>query len=158
MDEQFGKLIEPAPVRFSYGAPGWYVLGALILLVLLFLSWILIRYYKRNLYRKSALQFLNTKSQKMIQENKFDGLVYESNMLIKQIAMRFDDRANIAGRRNKDWIVYVNSKSIPNLFDNEDQKLLAEKIYSTNERISIDEAVRFVEKTKKWIRIHKRKR
>ncbi|PWT96610.1 MAG: hypothetical protein C5B52_15355 [Bacteroidetes bacterium] len=157
MDEQFGKLIEPEPVRFSYGAPGWYVLATLSLLLILFAVWIILRYRQKNHYRKTALQFLDNTSQKLIQENRLEELVYESNMLIKRIAMSFDERSNVAGKRNHDWIVYINTKSSPNLFDYKDQKLLEQKIYAANEKVSAEEARSFLEKTKKWIRIHKRR-
>jgi hypothetical protein len=58
MDEQYGQLIEPSPVSFTFGAPGWYVLAVLLLLTFLGFAWFLFRRYKKELYRRQAVKEL----------------------------------------------------------------------------------------------------
>ncbi len=61
MDEQYGTLIEPTPVPFHFGAPGWYVAGGLLLLLMATAAFFFIRHYRKNLYRRQALQWLRSK-------------------------------------------------------------------------------------------------
>jgi len=129
MDEQYGKLIEPPPVRFSFGAPGWYVLEALILIVILFIVWMLWRHHVKNKYRTSALQWLAVKEQRYASANKYNTLVYETTMLIKRIAMGKYGRSNVAGKRGTEWTSYINSTWKAKAFDENDEVLFSENIY-----------------------------
>ena len=48
-------LREPELVSWWPPAPGWWVLGALLLLGLAILTWFALRRYQRNAYRRQAL-------------------------------------------------------------------------------------------------------
>ena len=52
---ELGSLMEPDPLAFSFAMPGWYFLGGLFILVLALSSYIGLRKYKRNAYRRNAL-------------------------------------------------------------------------------------------------------
>ena len=97
MDEQYGTLIEPAPVPFHFGAPGWYVTGGLLLLLMATAAFFFIRHYRRNLYRRQALQWLRTKEEELQHTGSLTMLVYETNMLLKRIAISRYGRTAIAG-------------------------------------------------------------
>lgn len=157
MDEQYGQLIEPAPVKFAFGAPAWYVLAGLLLLILSFAAWLLWRYYQRNKYRTKAVKQLTALQQSLSGEGAYDTLVYETNMLIKCIAMAKYGRSAVAGTRGKIWIDYLNSVTKVALFDNKDETLLHESIYTTIPT-SADDAMRFSERARVWVRKHKRKK
>jgi hypothetical protein len=153
MDEQYGKLIEPAPVPFSFGAPGWYVLGALCLLCVLLIVWLIWKHYVKNKYRTYALQWLNTKEQHYTSDKNYDALVYETVMLIKRIAMSRYGRENVAGKRDDEFISYINSTWKAKAFDEADKVLFSENIYSA-ENIEQQKATVFVSKAKQWIKKH----
>ena len=55
MDEQYGKLIEPHEIPFRFGAPGWYVVAVLLVLLMMGITWLIVRWYKRNYYRREEL-------------------------------------------------------------------------------------------------------
>lgn len=157
MDEQYGKLIEPAPVPFSFGAPGWYVLAALLLLLLVLLvSWAW-RYYQKNKYRKYALNWLNEKEQQWLQSGDYETLVYETGMLLKRVAMRKYGRENIAGKRGAAFTTYINSTWRARAFTEADEYLLSQEIYHS-EAIEAEKAMSFVGKVKQWIKQHGRVR
>jgi len=151
---EYGKLIEPQPVTFSFGAPGWYVLGVLCLLVILFVLWLLWRHHVKNKYRTEALQWLSTKEQSLTRQKNYAALVYETNMLLKRIAMSKYGRSNVAGKRGADWTSYINSTWRAKAFDETDEALLHEDIYCL-EAIKPGKATAFVNKAKQWIRRHK---
>lgn len=52
-------LYEPPPVPFSFEAPGWYVLGGILLIGATLVTIIRIRRYIKNRYRRDALRELN---------------------------------------------------------------------------------------------------
>jgi hypothetical protein len=155
MDQQVGKLIEPSAVAFNFKAPGWYVLGFLVLLIIVLLIWLLVKYCKSNLYRKHALQFLNNVEQKLLHEKEFDLMVYQTQMLIKRIAMARYGRQNVSGLRGSQWITFINATWREKSFDGKDEMLLNQNIYKPEKTVSADEATNFVEKSRRWIKKHK---
>ncbi|WP_259068109.1 DUF4381 domain-containing protein [Mucilaginibacter sp. X4EP1] len=157
MDQQVGKLIEPPPVPFSFEQPGWYVLGGLLVLLLALITWLLVKYYRKNRYRKHALQFLNNTEQTLSQVKEFDLLVYQAQMLIKQIAMARYGRHHVSGLRGDQWIAFINNTWREKSFDNSDVVLLNQNIYASEKSVSADEATNFTNKARRWIKKHKRK-
>jgi hypothetical protein len=155
MDDQYGQLIEPSPVKFAFGAPGWYVVGAIIFLLLIITCWLLWRHHIKNRYRKNALQWLALTSTKLAAQKDYTTIVYESNMLIKRIAMARYSRPVIAGMRGMDWIDCMNLTCPKASFNDKDEILLNTAIYK-RELISEAEANSFVDKTRQWISRHKR--
>lgn len=155
MDDQFGNLIEPAPIGFSFGAPGWYVLGVLLFTLLFIVGWLLLRHYHRNFYRKKALNWLMEKETLCIRKQAYNELVYESNNLIKRIAMRLYGRAEVAGKRPAEWIPFINTTFRESSFDNQDMELLNKDLYASSGDISAEEARSFTDKTKHWIKNHR---
>lgn len=153
MDEQYGKLIEPSPVPFSFGAPGWYVLSVLCLLTVLLIVWLLWRHHVKNKYRTYALQWLSDKEQQYLSDKNYPALVYETTMLVKRIAMSRYGRDNIAGKRGNEFISYINATWKAKAFDNTDEILFSQNIYSS-EIIEQDKAAAFVSKAKQWIKKH----
>ncbi len=148
-----GQLIEPAPIQFSFGAPGWYILGGILLIVLcvgVFLSW---KHYRKNHYRRMALQWLQQEEQRLIAAKEEAQLVYTANMLIKRIAMQLYGR-EIASLRGKDWLDFIKQTDRSVCFNDEDIELL-DALYTSDGQINNDRAVSFVNKTKHWIKTHR---
>ena len=126
----------------------------MILIVLL--TWLLVRYYKRNLYRKHALQFLNDTEQMLLPKKEFDLAVYQTQMLIKRIAMARYGRQNVSGLRGEQWIAFINGTWREKSFDHTDEVLLNQDIYEPEHSVTENEAVNFVEKSRRWIKKHKK--
>jgi hypothetical protein len=156
MDDQLGKLIEPQPVPFTFTAPGWYVLGGLLVLLLIGLVVLIFKYYQLNKYRKHALHFLADTEQKCIDLKAFDMLVYEANMLIKRIAMSRYGRQTVSGLRDGQWTDFINRTWREKSFDAKDEALINQTIYQAQEGITAEDAQAFIQKAKRWIRKHKR--
>lgn len=153
MNDSFGNLIEPSPVQFTFGAPGWYVLGALLLLFLIISAWLLYKHYNRNKYRSIALEFLRQKEKEFHSQKDYSQLVYESNMIMKRIAMTYFDRSNVASLREDNWKSFLNDTGRKEIFTNDDMKVLASLYAATPTEQA---ATQFMVNTKWWIRKHKR--
>ena len=56
---QLHDLYEPPPVPFSFEAPGWYVLGGILLAVAILITLFRVRKYVKNRSRRDALRELD---------------------------------------------------------------------------------------------------
>ncbi len=156
MNDEAGKLIEPQPMAFSFSAPGWYVVAALALLLMLFAIYLLIRHYQNNRYRRVALQFLAGRERELSARNAVAQMVYETDMLVKRIAMARYGRHKVSGLRGRQWITFINSTWRERAFDDTDDQLLTEAIYLSSQPVPGDKATAFVAKAKRWIKYHKK--
>lgn len=156
MDEtQFGQLIEPQPVKFTYSTPGWYVLGALLLLLFIAIVFLFVRHYIKNRYRREAMRNLQQIESTYAAGNNYNNLVYETNMLAKRVAMLKYGRNTVAGLRGEEWINYMNSKWRKKSFNANDALLIANNVYTLSP-LPAEHATLFVNKTKEWIRKHRK--
>ncbi|RPD39013.1 DUF4381 domain-containing protein [Chitinophaga barathri] len=146
MIQDAGQLIEPPPVQFSPVTPGWYVSGALLVILLAVLAVLLIHRYLRNRYRRQALQQLETIAAGP------QGL-YEVNMLMKRIAMRNYGRDAVAALRGDEWVDFLNSVWKEAAFTPEEGKALSDELYRES---SAAVPAAFLDKSKRWIKGHRR--
>lgn len=152
MNDDIGSLIEPVPVQFSLGAPGWYVLGAIVALLILVASVLLYRQYKRNLYRRDALAFLTMQQTNL--ENDSIRLLYEASILLKRIVMaRYGrEHASITGIA---WVNFLNSVCKARPFDEQDGTWISTVVYSSGSDVTTESVHAYLEKTRKWIKLHR---
>lgn len=154
MNDPYGTLIEPAPVPFRFGAPGWYVLGVLCLLGIGFLVWLIWRHHEKNKYRTAALLWLDHLQQSLSGDGEYKALVYETAMLLKRIAISRYGRKPVAALRGEEWARYFNTTWKARAFDEKDADLLSGSVYRS-QPIGESDAAQFMEKAKKWIKEHK---
>ncbi|WP_276483812.1 DUF4381 domain-containing protein [Paraflavitalea pollutisoli] len=152
--DDYGSLIEPAPVTFSFGAPGWYVLAIAVILLLAIITGLFIRRYQRNQYRRHALAWLRLREQEL-QQSDTTLLVYETNMLLKRVAMRQYGRSPIAAIRGDAWINLLNQTMNRSLFTVQEQDLLQQVLYQPQRKINTADAANFVAHSKNWLQHHR---
>lgn len=154
--EQFGDLIEPAPVPFSFQTPGWYTIEVLLLLLLLLGAYLLVRYRRRNRYRREALQWLNGRMQNLDTQQVYIQQLYEADMLMKRIAMKVYGREQVAALQGNEWIAFLNRQQRRGeLFSDTDSYLLTDILYKSPGAANAADTSRFISKTSNWIRYHK---
>jgi hypothetical protein len=141
-DQLIESIGDPAEVPFAAVGPGWYVLIAFTIIILLSAALLYFRYRQRNKYRREALSYL-----KSIESD--PSSLYLANELMKRICLRFSDRTN-ASLRDNAWIEFLNSRCKSAIFSIDDAKKIA-KIYTSNEPQSDPE---FLIKTNRWIHQH----
>lgn len=144
-----GQLIEPAPVAFSFDAPGWTVIAVALVVILLTVVVFLWRNHIRNRYRRDALRHVQALERDVQDHNT---LVYEVNMILKRIALRFAARKEVASLRNQEWIEFLNGTSKPHLFSDAVATNLF-RVYSGN--VTSQHARDFIVTAKQWIKGHK---
>jgi hypothetical protein len=102
-------LREPAVIGWWPPAPGWWVLGALVLLALAALSWFLLRRYRANAYRRRALAKLDTLHRQFATDGDSAAFVVNTNALLKSVALRAYSRRRVAGASGAQWLTFLNS-------------------------------------------------
>ncbi|MFX1705447.1 DUF4381 domain-containing protein [Chitinophaga sp. CC14] len=154
--QQFGELIEPAPVPFSFHTPGWYITGVVLVLLLLLGAYRFARYRYRNRYRRDALLWLGKRMMALHAQQECMQQLYEADMLMKRIAMKIYGREKVAGLRGHEWITFLNRQNLRRKeFSAEDGQLLTDTLYSDPKAVNTADTNRFISKTQNWIRYHK---
>lgn len=152
MNDDIGTLIEPPPVEFTFGAPGWYVLGSLLLFSLFAITVLFVRHYRRNQYRRDALSWLAGREQHL--QKTPDVLLYDATTLLKRIVMLRYGR-EFASIRGRDWIALLNSSCRSTLFADEDADWITHALYAPGGTIAGEEVQRYLNKTRTWIKRHR---
>jgi hypothetical protein len=153
MNNDVGTLVEPAPVTFTWGAPGWYVLSVGLLLLLVLVAIIIYRHYMKNRYRRSALSWLEQREGALSAQP--DQLIYDATMLMKRVAITRYGRRGVADLRDEEWIAFLNKVCKPALFSESDGAWLNKVLYIPGESLNENEVRSFITKTKKWIKDHR---
>lgn len=153
MDEQYGQLIEPQKVSFSFGAPGWYLLAAALLLLLGFISWVIYHYYKKNAYRRSAIKLIDSIGAQ-IPTNGSSAALYQTNMLLKRIAITKYGRQATTPVYGLDWIQFLNKSARKELFNKDDDQLLQRELYAGQTSDNSNKIAAFLTKAKEWTNRH----
>lgn len=153
MNDDVGTLIEPAPVTFTWGSPGWYVLGVIILLVIVIVLLIVNHHYQKNKYRKAALSFLKKKEGLLATQPV--QAVYDTAMLMKRVAITRYGRTKVASLRDKEWISFLNRSCRSSMFTESDGVWLGRVLYIPGEPVQEKDASGFIVKAKKWIKDHR---
>jgi hypothetical protein len=139
MDPKYDQLIEPPRIPFSFGAPGWWVLGSIILILLVLAVWLLVRHRSHNRYRRIATALLEQCTD-----------TYSANMLLKRVAITAYPRNCSAALRAADWISFLNTTRRKSLFDKSDADTLS-ALYN-RDQCPLTKAFR--KKMKEWIKHH----
>ena len=146
-----GVLYEPEPVLFSFETPGWYILAAFLIAIILFIFIKWLKNYKKNAYRREALKNLQ------VIENRFseqqDGLCINDVMvLLKLVAIQAFGRQLVASLHGNDWLQFLESKGKQTPFMLHEITIL-NNIYGTASN-NIDETEAIMELSRKWIKTH----
>ena len=148
---ELGPLMEPDPVPFSFSTPGWYFLGGLFLVFVLYYSYISYKKYRRNAYRRKALSQLS----ELENSNKDSQGSAELNsylVQLKVVALQSYGRDVVASKAGKEWLSFLDSTGKNTPFTKYDA-VISDSIYKemTPDKESLLE---ISELTKRWIKTH----
>ncbi|HEY4286626.1 MAG TPA: DUF4381 domain-containing protein [Puia sp.] len=152
MDKQYGQLIEPPVLSFSFGAPGWYVLAVFVLLGAALSVRVLVRWYNKSRYRRQALAAIGEMERYYVLPGMEGEMVYAVHMLMKRIAAIRYSRSLTAGIRADEWIAFLNRSRGKELFGSADGRLLAQLYEKEGDYWDVNG---FLARAKEWVRKHK---
>jgi hypothetical protein len=151
MPNELGPLMEPDPVPFSFSTPGWYFLGGLLILTLLYASVKVIKKYRQNAYRRKALARINelSNSKGKLEDDQY---LIALLALLKNVAIQSYGRVKVASKTGKDWCAFLESTGKNTPFSNY-ETILADAAFK---QITPDDAtiIQISDLTKRWIKTH----
>ena len=118
-------ILPPAPGLWPL-APGWYLLAAVFLLVLVFASYRYIQKRKANTYRRDALGELSTLRAMLDDSSENKTTLRTLPVLIKATALKAYERHEVASLYGQKWIGFLNTTLATQQFTREDGELLSQ--------------------------------
>ena len=103
------SLREPGLINWWPPAPGWWLLGAVLLLILIAGSVALLRRYRANAYRRQALTRLQALQQAYAEDNNRYQYIARLNALLKSVALVAYPRREVAAISGDKWLAFLNS-------------------------------------------------
>lgn len=95
------ELPLPEPVSWLPAAPGWWVVGALLGVVLAGLVWARVRAYRRQRYRRVALARIDSMREDA-------AVVGELPLVLRATALAAYPRDEVASLRGAAWVTWLN--------------------------------------------------
>ena len=122
----------PDPIGIWPLAYGWYIVIAIILIILFSLGIYLYKKFKSGQGRRLALKELMVIEQEYQQHNNPNATVYRLNVLLKRTCFAYYQRTEIAGLHSKKWQSFLgNEQWSKSLVDLSYQKLSDEEDLSS---------------------------
>ncbi len=149
-----GALMEPDPIKFSFGAPGWYILLGLLLLLLLIYGVISYIKYQRNRYRRDAVEILLSLDHS---KNRPSYFITRVAAVLKRVAISSYGRIEVGTLTGKEWLVYLDRRNggMQVLAENP-RILLTEQLYQSSAKQATVEDLEELRSTSvQWIKKHR---
>ncbi|QFU74274.1 DUF4381 domain-containing protein [Halioglobus maricola] len=147
LGDDFHEVVSPEAVNWWPQTPGWYAVGAVILVLLGRYSWRRIRYWYRNRYRKEARLQLQSLPQA-------GNHAREINQILKRAALAAYSRTDVASLSGQEWINFLNSRCSEPAFDATQCQCLAEGIYAEDALDKNDRSA-LIEASVRWLSAHR---
>jgi len=96
-------------------APGWWMLLALTLLILATLIYLIRGWFRRNAYRRAALQRLQSLYTQYDADHNAGDYIVQLNALLKSVALRAYPRERVAAAHGMQWRTFLNQDLPPAL-------------------------------------------
>lgn len=125
-------IVLPAAPSFWPPASGFWILVALILMLLITAAWFIAQFRQRNAYRRAGIALLESAN-----------TVYDINVVLKRVALAVFPREQVAALHGEDWIQFMQSTCPGEQFA---------KLSQSDEATLATESIRASART--WIRKH----
>ena len=149
--EDLGPLLEPDPIGYSFNTPGWYLIGSLLLMGILYASYRWIKKYRSNAYRRDAIKAVNELNNS--QDSDDVGSQLSALMIIlKNAALKAYGRNAVASLHGNSWLIFLESKS-KNTHFSQYELMISRSIYE-NHAPDKSELNELRNLSIKWIKTH----
>lgn len=148
----------PEPVPFEPVTIGWYILASVFLLLTIFIIYRLINRWRKNTYRRLAINELNQITPSLQQADTRRQTLQQISTLVKRVAMKSYSRSSVASLYGSDWINFLSEKNKRTKIHSSTIKIITEEIYrspDSKKNISQEELNVFASDVKMWIGGHR---
>ena len=153
--------IVPDPIGWFPLAPGWWLLIALTIALVTLATVGLVRYYRRNAYRRRALRELEFISQAFEHHQDMKQLAKECNHLLKATALQVWPREPVAPLHGDEWLAFLDHSAIKKHGNNGDSfckgsgTVLGHALYNKTGPEPQSSATDLLQLVKHWLKNHK---
>jgi hypothetical protein len=141
----------PAPPDLWPPAPGWWVLGVLVIALCVHGAYLGHKLWRRNAYRRQGLKELDSLFARS--ESSTTELLADLNDLLKRVALSCSSRDDVAQLTGESWVAYLDSKIPGHEFTMGAGQVLIDGPYSeTSHDINRSELQRVA---RLWIQTHR---
>lgn len=145
----FIEVVAPPAVSWLPQTPGWWWLGAVLLVILLHRSWRRLRHWYRNRYRREAAGQL----QQLARTGNPQTLAGEVNRLLKLTALAAFSREQVARLSGEEWVRFLNRSCPGKPFAPEQAEVLALGAYR-QQPLDDPSRQRLIGASLHWVREH----
>lgn len=150
-----GPMIVPESLAAWPPAPGWYVVFAIVFLLIATLFGFYLRSWVRNRYRREALRQLES-IRYLASEQVLAAHIISLNRVLKITAMHSYTRVKVASLSGNPWLEFLNDSCSASNFTVSPGSFLADSGFQESSRLSImpEQWFGLLEEAKRWIRKH----
>ncbi|WP_115461951.1 DUF4381 domain-containing protein [Winogradskyella aurantiaca] len=99
-DQDINNVIEPTSVSYWPLQPGWYILIAIVIIVLILVAWNRYKKWLKNAYKRDAIKTINS----LPNDANF---FFQLNSIIKAVAIESYGRNSVASLTGKEWTSFL---------------------------------------------------
>jgi len=151
------EIILPEPVSWMPQTIGWYTVFGLIFFVAGWWVYCGLRHYRKNRYRRLALQELAVIEQELQRPEKRATVLSGIPVLLKGTALLAFPRSEVAGLSGEKWLDFLDKTMGGKNFTESEGRMLPELAYAPSRRIVelSDESVsNLLQLVRRWIKLH----
>lgn len=155
--ENLNPIFTPDTVPYWPLGPAWYVLAAVIVLVLLWIAYRLYRRWQRNAYRRVALAQLKVLSGELQKLETRRKALQDLAALLKRVALSRFPREEVASLSGEAWLAFLSKTSRGADFQTQAGHLMISGSYqkaAVLEAISDDQLGELTALAQRWIERH----
>ena len=154
--QNLNDIVLPAQVGWWPLATGWYILSALLFIVLAWLGYQSLRRWFKNRYRRAALQELRSLADGMRNGEHRDSSLRQIPILLKRTALSIYPREQVASLAGKDWRRFLNSRLRNPSFAESVASTLDTVSYSAGDLSRVDKrsATALLSASRHWLKHH----
>lgn len=148
-DQDINTVIEPVRVSYWPLQPGWYLLIAIVLILLLLMVWKRYKRWLKDAYKREAIKSIQTLSN----DNNF---FFQLNQIIKAVAINSYGREKVASLAGKEWTTFLQKSEETVVFSSNILKSLESQQYQKRENQTENSVIDMYKlESIKWIKKHK---
>jgi hypothetical protein len=149
--DRLHDIVAPAPVPWWPPAPGWYVVGGLVLVLLGAGLWAALVRWERNGYRRAGLKEL----ERITRDPRAPGAVVEIAELLKRVALAAFPRARVASLTGETWLRFLDATAATDVFTRGAGRVLGDAAYRSTVALDPGEFSQLADAVGYWIGHHR---
>ena len=149
--DQLRDIHLPDPVSYWPLAPGWWIVATLAIAIIAATAVLSYRRYRRNAYRREAVNMLTAINPLRIDGDQTEYL-QQLNHLLKKTALTIDKRDIISSLSGQDWLQFLDRSAKTSAFTEGAGRILADGPYQAS--VKEEDLSALHQLAEQWIREH----